>query len=873
MFSPEEIIIGSLSEGPAYAQYLSDVKDYFLARKMKKRLVATSVPRYLWSLSSISDSIRDTVFDVSMLFRPNDCFSWRPPDLDVLQYINSPVSINSETLEEFRLAARELLATYTRRPPTLLSEVVRDTTTACQEGLVWKVDHTDPSKDRQKSLLCQVPREKKKCRASCIETYSSRLAITWINATVMKIIKHDSRWSLKYEPDQLEKLMRKKLIKRRLRRWVPFNQLELYARTAYCRDFEKEGLTKPRIILRVLLEELHDRFPEEPSFANPGFFDKWILEVDGVDVEAERGHGLGMANELTTLMSFVIEAMVCKRTRIRTRWSGYVNDDAAAIFETWQEAKKFCDVDRDVCGELGLAYKEKASFLCCGSIVLCENYVSILCPNINRKLLFDKQAFAKLYGCANALHARESLKGAAYKNVTSGMFNALVNYWGPIYNRREFHNLTALGGWETRRLRGINVEYIDRCASTELDHLESRIFRVEKKAKIRFAAWRGETYKVKALHFFSEEYLKIKKVPLKMNNDLMFRPSMRPEEHTQGWNRFLRFLRKAVKQAKNCPLVVKDVYEYQCNQSPAEDIIPPIGLRKGVTRLPVRVTQVPAGSHPYWFGKNSEEYDLFAGYPAKRLEYSLELGSGEHYIPQLLTAKEKERLSQRYVRESQIDKLRRIEDYDMINLPSPEAMEAWNNPLLVQKVSEFYGCWYGCFVPTIDLLTKKEFLNKRWNVYQRKLTAEEWIFIGARSPEVRRFLFGSPRKEEIFQDLGRLARMDEISSELAFIKWRYGPTSIDVEDLRRRYVDRKLTERLRSEYMKSFWGPDFKRSDFVEDFPSTEPLTMTETHYEYQDQATTSATSQEEEDIEALFLPEEEDDLFEEDSELEDCSF
>jgi len=43
---------------------------------------------------------------------------------------------------------------------------------------------------------------------------------------------------------------------------------------AYCRDFKKEGLTKPRILIRIMLEELYDATRAE-CFSSVGFFDEW----------------------------------------------------------------------------------------------------------------------------------------------------------------------------------------------------------------------------------------------------------------------------------------------------------------------------------------------------------------------------------------------------------------------------------------------------------------------------------------------------------------------------------------------------------------------------------------------------------------------
>jgi hypothetical protein len=69
---------------------------------------------------------------------------------------------------------------------------------------------------------------------------------------------------------------------------------------SYCRDLTKEGLTKPRNLLKIMLECIKKRFEDFP--VQPDFFDTYCVLVDGGNVYPPRGHGLGMANELTTLM-------------------------------------------------------------------------------------------------------------------------------------------------------------------------------------------------------------------------------------------------------------------------------------------------------------------------------------------------------------------------------------------------------------------------------------------------------------------------------------------------------------------------------------------------------------------------------------------
>lgn len=55
------------------------------------------------------------------------------------------------------------------------------------------------------------------------------------------------------------------------------------------RDFKKEGLTKPRILLKLMLQGLKERFPECKAFEYPEFFD--TFEIDNLEGDTIRGHG------------------------------------------------------------------------------------------------------------------------------------------------------------------------------------------------------------------------------------------------------------------------------------------------------------------------------------------------------------------------------------------------------------------------------------------------------------------------------------------------------------------------------------------------------------------------------------------------------
>jgi hypothetical protein len=82
----------------------------------------------------------------------------------------------------------------------------------------------------------------------------------------------------------------------------------------YTRDYKKSGLTMPKSLIRICKRCFEKRYPTQDfSCFNVLIYQKIRLNTDIVGVgkkneyiNLERGHGLGMANELTTLIQVVV---------------------------------------------------------------------------------------------------------------------------------------------------------------------------------------------------------------------------------------------------------------------------------------------------------------------------------------------------------------------------------------------------------------------------------------------------------------------------------------------------------------------------------------------------------------------------------------
>jgi len=147
----------------------------------------------------------------------------------------------------------------------------------------------------------------------------------------------------------------------------------------FCRDFEKEGLTRPRYINRVILSEINRRWnldlPEH-------FFDLFLVEDDKNDLLfPTRGTGLGMANSIVTFMQLIIHDAVLHEI------SGEIdqdidldvnhltlNDDNIVAFDNEFVRDYYINIELRILKILDLQIKKSKSFYAYKAGVFLERY-------------------------------------------------------------------------------------------------------------------------------------------------------------------------------------------------------------------------------------------------------------------------------------------------------------------------------------------------------------------------------------------------------------------------------------------------------------------------------------------------------------------
>jgi hypothetical protein len=740
------LIENSLTKGPSFAKRYDSLRDLILEVFMDKELIQREPNPF----DSWREKVPKNGIEVGFIYKPDFLFTWHPPDLDLKDVISDPVIQDSEALKLFRRVLREYLQDprfiFFEEDPWELFESTSGR--KCIEGPQWTVNNKKPATKRGVSHLCNIYRGVKEERAAVIEEYSSLLRIKWINANVDKILSLDSRHSLRVSDstlwNQINTAMHFKKPK-----WASKRSFVPEERTSFCRDFKKEGLTKPRNLLRIMLEELHVRFPKAKCFEAVNFFDFWHLKIQkngewvSPDYPVERGHGLGMANNLTTLMQIVIENINTKMGAPKPTWSGYVNDDAALVFKTRNDAIQYAEYDYRLCTDLGLSYKRKASFISTTSCVLCEQYASNRNRFINTKTAYWYQAFYNLLKACNVAHARELARSANLRGIPRHMQELVFTYWGWVLYRGEQFQPINCGGWWRQTRQNVDISFWEKKDSQNLTFQQASAWWTERSLKPQDMLKGFRARKDNKLYdHYPTEYLMLKGIDKVITGRDRFRPLERVLQHKNMWKQYLHAARKTFREDASLHERYKaswlTLYKEAAEAAPERDILPPFGFH---TWLPVREVSYTTDvefSHPYTSQPMHQESLMWK--TTKRNEYCVEARQGGKLS--LRNSQIGKQPGERfydsgsrslYLREAAWGSRRAFPELWRF-FTIPQITKDWHNPFDVHYVMETFGWSFRSIKPKEPVASKTILMEKRKNYYSGELTAEEWMLIGSVRP-------------------------------------------------------------------------------------------------------------------------------------------
>jgi len=398
------------------------------------------------------------ITDIGDIFNYNYLIFWKE-DSDDYKWGNVPVNINPDTLSLFKSTLLDILPEREEFEKIDPSEVLLELSPSI--SLDSKKNQKSPhyliknryltfSKERHITERCVIPVGPENIRDSIINDPSDLNTISLIDRQAMEV--------LRVMPGHIH-LRNKDEVSRRYRK--------LYKKCTYFlhRDIRKEGITKPRELLKVILEALYEKYPDISIFGYTSFYDKLIIRDNGQLIYPDRGHGLGMANSLTTLMQLAIhqmttDALLSDMPLVDSRVL-CINDDFVAGFQSEYHMESYWDKESELMELLSIIRAPEKSFSSYKHFVLAERYFT---PDGEyEKISYQRRELLLPLACANVTHAKEQYKAAqVYVNSTLVQLymSEIRTYWGYEFYPTEFTCPSVVGGWINEHINSVDLSLL-----------------------------------------------------------------------------------------------------------------------------------------------------------------------------------------------------------------------------------------------------------------------------------------------------------------------------------------------------------------------------------------------------------------------------
>jgi len=346
---------------------------------------------------------------------------------DFEDYSFIPVESDPDALDEFRDSVTSILST------------IKSFKYITREEVLYSIDNTltfDPLKNKKEFKLSndRVRNSIGICKYESIpvgfcnkrdgfilNTEGSKW-ISWLDANVRSVLEEIPESAMHHDFEVSKSRVSS------LTRYLDFIMI----------DLKKEGLTKPRILLKIMLEELRKKFDFE-VFNPEGYEDLQVIK-DGKIVTPLRGHGLGMANGLTTLMHIAVWRII--RTRLkeidetfRGEFVAY-NDDSALGCTSSLSCYRIIDLFYSFYRRLGHIINLKKSLFSRKGFFFCETYFERSNPYPKEKVFTDLFLFYFSDYGINEFHVylKKRALGISYPFLCDSLFlDKKIRRWIPYH--------------------------------------------------------------------------------------------------------------------------------------------------------------------------------------------------------------------------------------------------------------------------------------------------------------------------------------------------------------------------------------------------------------------------------------------------------
>uniref|UniRef100_A0AAN0LJ88 Uncharacterized protein n=1 Tax=Kasler Point virus TaxID=3139874 RepID=A0AAN0LJ88_9VIRU len=387
--------------------------------------------------------------DIEHIFNYRRLVFWRESINDMEEYSTIPVETNPDLIQEFRDTLRLILNSHEiRESPDYRLEIILETTrskTLINGNSDWnfhrKIKRCKEEADVERCFSKSLSTCKRCIIPVCPAGTRDTVILEWSDLNTVKLIERKTLYHLSQMTQHTYGLSERET-KKTIWKFLKGNSDKSFL----CRDITKEGLTKPRYLLKLMLEELSKFDKTFEPYIN--FYESF--NVEGFEGRFKRGHGQGMANALTTLMQIVLTHMINNKLMNRgfeTQISSlnYNDDNVTAIPSDYLD--EVWDIEGEIFKGLGILRSEKKSFFSNQGFIFCEQYLSLFYPTMNRKYATTLFQVLLSFGFTYPYEAKRYLSSISHIEEVARFLPEIVQFYGYEFFRDEHLYPISFGGW------------------------------------------------------------------------------------------------------------------------------------------------------------------------------------------------------------------------------------------------------------------------------------------------------------------------------------------------------------------------------------------------------------------------------------------
>jgi hypothetical protein len=399
--------------------------------------------------------LHGSIEDLGQVFNYRYWFFWEEPPTDDWKYSQIPVPEVSEELKnEFARAVYYVTPDQVPavEPETILTSITSSGAIAPDgtRSKVWRLKEIEElnsfSSDPLVGHLTHVAKCAGEMREAVTLSVPQSNSVKFIEAQVARIAKDTMYSAYGMSPGEFESELRK-----------------FYDRnTSFLnRDLTKEGITKPRWVLHTILKVFREKYPNCKCWDYSSIYNDMFYVIDGKRVSTERGHGLGMANALTTIMqcaAFQLFLWEAESDLITTPEALFYNDDGSVGATDPSAILAYEQEEEPLLQSLGLMKKNEKTYM--GPVgVLCEVYSDAY---LNKKDSYWRYVRRIPFSSPCLMVAKECwyLTSSPWNGKEPGLIERLANFWGYEYGPEEYFLPWWAGGWQKPKVYGVDTSFL-----------------------------------------------------------------------------------------------------------------------------------------------------------------------------------------------------------------------------------------------------------------------------------------------------------------------------------------------------------------------------------------------------------------------------